>query len=139
MEGYRNVIHNCHDNAMVLKEGLENIGRFTIMSKDIRECRWWHFAWKTRATATSLRCQKCCGGLGGLCRLIQCWRVPSKCLFFEILHSVLWLISRRFWKSSILFYQRILQTVKKTTKETEMQIMDTWVDIITMARKINCC
>ena len=34
-EGYRNVMQNCHDNAMVLKEGLENTGRFTIVSKDM--------------------------------------------------------------------------------------------------------
>ncbi|XP_022146312.1 glutamate decarboxylase 4-like [Momordica charantia] len=34
-EGYRNVMQNCHDNAMVLKEGLENTGRFTIASKDV--------------------------------------------------------------------------------------------------------
>lgn len=28
-------MQNCHDNAMMLKEGLENTGRFTIASKDI--------------------------------------------------------------------------------------------------------
>ncbi|XP_023550649.1 glutamate decarboxylase 3-like [Cucurbita pepo subsp. pepo] len=33
--GYRNVMQNCHDNAMVLKEGLENTGRFSIASKDM--------------------------------------------------------------------------------------------------------
>lgn len=26
---------NCHENAMVLKEGIENTGRFNILSKDI--------------------------------------------------------------------------------------------------------
>ncbi|XP_022990874.1 glutamate decarboxylase 4-like [Cucurbita maxima] len=34
-EGYQNVMQNCHDNAMVLKEGLENTGRFSIASKDM--------------------------------------------------------------------------------------------------------
>ncbi|EOY01230.1 Glutamate decarboxylase 4 isoform 2 [Theobroma cacao] len=33
-EGYRNVMENCHENAMVLKEGLEKTGRFNIVSKD---------------------------------------------------------------------------------------------------------
>ncbi|KAK3206930.1 hypothetical protein Dsin_020976 [Dipteronia sinensis] len=33
-EGYRNVMENCHENAMVLKQGLENTGRFNIVSKD---------------------------------------------------------------------------------------------------------
>ncbi|KAJ6689484.1 hypothetical protein OIU85_005850 [Salix viminalis] len=33
-EGYRNVMDNCHENAMVLKEGLEKTGRFKIVSKD---------------------------------------------------------------------------------------------------------
>lgn len=33
-EGYRNVMENCQKNAMVLKEGLEKTGRFTIVSKD---------------------------------------------------------------------------------------------------------
>ncbi|KAI9169560.1 hypothetical protein LWI28_014060 [Acer negundo] len=34
MEGYRNVMENCHENAMVLKQGLEKTGRFNIVSKD---------------------------------------------------------------------------------------------------------
>ncbi|XP_031393572.1 glutamate decarboxylase 1 [Punica granatum] len=33
-EGYRNVMENCRENAMVLKEGLEKSGRFNIISKD---------------------------------------------------------------------------------------------------------
>ncbi|PIA64007.1 hypothetical protein AQUCO_00201360v1 [Aquilegia coerulea] len=33
-EGYKNVMENCRDNAMVLKEGLEKTGRFIIVSKD---------------------------------------------------------------------------------------------------------
>lgn len=33
-EGYQNVMENCHENAMVLKEGLEKTGRFNIVSKD---------------------------------------------------------------------------------------------------------
>ncbi|PON74992.1 Glutamate decarboxylase [Parasponia andersonii] len=33
-EGYRNVMENCIENMMVLKKGLENTGRFNIISKD---------------------------------------------------------------------------------------------------------
>ncbi|KAE8719202.1 Glutamate decarboxylase 1 [Hibiscus syriacus] len=33
-EGYRNVMENCHENAMVLKRGLEKTGLFNIVSKD---------------------------------------------------------------------------------------------------------
>ena len=33
-EGYRNVMENCRDNMIVLKEGLEKTGRFDIVSKD---------------------------------------------------------------------------------------------------------
>ncbi|GFS35273.1 glutamate decarboxylase [Actinidia rufa] len=33
-EGYKNVMENCQENAMVLKEGLEKTGRFNIVSKD---------------------------------------------------------------------------------------------------------
>ncbi|KAI3458563.1 hypothetical protein Pfo_015226 [Paulownia fortunei] len=33
-EGYKNVMENCRENAMVLKEGLEKTGRFNIVSKD---------------------------------------------------------------------------------------------------------
>ncbi|KAJ1410527.1 Pyridoxal phosphate-dependent decarboxylase [Sesbania bispinosa] len=33
-EGYRNVMENCKDNMVVLKEGLEKTGRFDIVSKD---------------------------------------------------------------------------------------------------------
>lgn len=33
-EGYRNIMENCRENAMVLKEGLEETGRFNIVSKD---------------------------------------------------------------------------------------------------------
>uniref|UniRef100_A0A453H8V5 Glutamate decarboxylase n=1 Tax=Aegilops tauschii subsp. strangulata TaxID=200361 RepID=A0A453H8V5_AEGTS len=34
MQGYRNIMDNCQENAMVLKEGLERTGRFNIVSKD---------------------------------------------------------------------------------------------------------
>ncbi|PSS26826.1 Glutamate decarboxylase [Actinidia chinensis var. chinensis] len=33
-EGYRNVMENCCENAIVLREGLEKMGRFKIVSKD---------------------------------------------------------------------------------------------------------
>ncbi|KAA8532390.1 hypothetical protein F0562_032441 [Nyssa sinensis] len=33
-EGYQNVMENCRENALVLKEGLEKTGRFNIVSKD---------------------------------------------------------------------------------------------------------
>ncbi|GFP82387.1 glutamate decarboxylase 1 [Phtheirospermum japonicum] len=33
-EGYRNIMENCQENAMVLKTGLEKSGRFNIVSKD---------------------------------------------------------------------------------------------------------
>ncbi|KAJ6960764.1 hypothetical protein NC653_038707 [Populus alba x Populus x berolinensis] len=33
-EGYKNVMENCRDNMMVLKQGLENTGKFNIVSKD---------------------------------------------------------------------------------------------------------
>ncbi|KAM7279490.1 hypothetical protein ACFE04_006624 [Oxalis oulophora] len=34
-EGYKNIIANCMENAKILREGLENTGRFDIVSKDI--------------------------------------------------------------------------------------------------------
>ncbi|CAN4114697.1 unnamed protein product [Withania somnifera] len=34
-EGYKNVMENCQANARVLREGLEKIGRFNIVSKEI--------------------------------------------------------------------------------------------------------
>lgn len=34
MQGYKNIIENCQENAMVLKNGLEKTGRFNIVSKD---------------------------------------------------------------------------------------------------------
>jgi hypothetical protein len=34
LQGYRNIMENCHENAMVLKEGLVKTGRFDIVSKD---------------------------------------------------------------------------------------------------------
>ncbi|CAI9270656.1 unnamed protein product [Lactuca saligna] len=34
-EGYKDIMANCHENTMVLKEGLEKMGRFNIISKDI--------------------------------------------------------------------------------------------------------
>ncbi|URE38935.1 glutamate decarboxylase [Musa troglodytarum] len=33
-KGYKNVMENCQENAMVLKRGLERTGRFDIVSKD---------------------------------------------------------------------------------------------------------
>ncbi|KAM3279647.1 hypothetical protein ACQJBY_046802 [Aegilops geniculata] len=34
VEGYKNIMENCQENAMVIKEGLERTGRFNIVSKD---------------------------------------------------------------------------------------------------------
>ncbi|TYH03254.1 hypothetical protein ES288_A09G205600v1 [Gossypium darwinii] len=34
-EGYKNIIENCMENMKVLKQGIENTGRFNILSKDI--------------------------------------------------------------------------------------------------------
>ncbi|KDP35745.1 hypothetical protein JCGZ_10517 [Jatropha curcas] len=34
-EGYKNIMENCRDNMIVLKEGLEQTGRFNIVSKDM--------------------------------------------------------------------------------------------------------
>ncbi|XP_023745654.1 glutamate decarboxylase [Lactuca sativa] len=34
-EGYKDIMTNCHENTMVLKEGLEKMGKFNIISKDI--------------------------------------------------------------------------------------------------------
>lgn len=34
LQGYKNVMENCRENMMVLKEGLEKTGRFSIVSKD---------------------------------------------------------------------------------------------------------
>ncbi|KAL2937279.1 Glutamate decarboxylase 1 [Bienertia sinuspersici] len=34
-EGYKNIMENCQENAKILKAGLEETGRFTIISKDI--------------------------------------------------------------------------------------------------------
>ncbi|XBI85764.1 hypothetical protein VPH35_093854 [Triticum aestivum] len=33
-EGYKKIMENCQENAMVIKEGLERTGRFNIVSKD---------------------------------------------------------------------------------------------------------
>ncbi|XP_043695864.1 glutamate decarboxylase 4-like [Telopea speciosissima] len=35
VEGYKNIMENCKDNAKMLKEGLEKTGRFDIVSKDV--------------------------------------------------------------------------------------------------------
>lgn len=34
LQGYKSVMENCRDNMIVLREGLEKMGRFTIVSKD---------------------------------------------------------------------------------------------------------
>lgn len=34
VQGYRNVMENCRDNMIVLREGIEKTGRFNIISKD---------------------------------------------------------------------------------------------------------
>ncbi|CAJ1952221.1 unnamed protein product [Sphenostylis stenocarpa] len=34
-EGYKNIMENCWDNARTLRKGIEKIGRFNIISKDI--------------------------------------------------------------------------------------------------------
>ncbi|KAJ6766769.1 GLUTAMATE DECARBOXYLASE [Salix purpurea] len=33
-EGYKNIMENCRDNMLVLKQGLEKTGKFNIVSKD---------------------------------------------------------------------------------------------------------
>ncbi|XP_010276236.1 PREDICTED: glutamate decarboxylase-like [Nelumbo nucifera] len=34
-EGYKNVMENCMENAKVLREGIEKMGRFDVVSKDV--------------------------------------------------------------------------------------------------------
>ncbi|KAK3041884.1 hypothetical protein RJ639_002166 [Escallonia herrerae] len=34
-EGYKNIMENCKENARVLKQGIEKMGRFEIVSKDV--------------------------------------------------------------------------------------------------------
>ncbi|XP_021776217.1 glutamate decarboxylase-like [Chenopodium quinoa] len=34
-EGYKNIMENCQENAVILKNGIEKTGRFNIISKDI--------------------------------------------------------------------------------------------------------
>jgi glutamate decarboxylase len=34
MQGYKNIMENCQENATVLKQGLEKTGKFNIVSKD---------------------------------------------------------------------------------------------------------
>lgn len=34
-EGYKNIMENCRDNAKILKEGIEKMERFEIVSKDV--------------------------------------------------------------------------------------------------------
>lgn len=34
MQGYKDVMQNCRDNATVLREGIEKMGRFDVVSKD---------------------------------------------------------------------------------------------------------
>ncbi|KAG6676068.1 glutamate decarboxylase-like [Carya illinoinensis] len=34
-EGYKNIMENCMENARVLKQGIEKMGRFKIVSKDV--------------------------------------------------------------------------------------------------------
>ncbi|KAE8709643.1 Glutamate decarboxylase [Hibiscus syriacus] len=35
LEGYKNIMENCIDNARPLKEGIESTGRFEVVSKDV--------------------------------------------------------------------------------------------------------
>lgn len=35
LQGYKNIIQNCTENAQVLKEGIERTGRFEVLSKDV--------------------------------------------------------------------------------------------------------
>ncbi|XP_057761546.1 glutamate decarboxylase-like [Arachis stenosperma] len=34
-EGYKNIMENCRENARILREGIEETGRFNIVSKDV--------------------------------------------------------------------------------------------------------
>lgn len=34
-KGYKNVMENCRENARVLREGIEKMGRFEVVSKDV--------------------------------------------------------------------------------------------------------
>ncbi|XP_022992583.1 glutamate decarboxylase 4-like [Cucurbita maxima] len=161
-EGYRKVMQNCRDNAMALKEGLQNTGRFTIVSKDIG-VPVVAFCLKDRSTHDEFEVSVMLRRFGWI---VPAYRMPKDAKHVSVLRVVVredfsralaerllvdiikvlaeldTLPSKNAAKATALAKDEDAandSAVKKTAEETEMEIVNAWIDMITKATKITCC
>ena len=161
-KGYRKVMQNCRDNAMALKEGLQNTGQFTIVSKDIG-VPVVAFSLKDRSTHDEFKVSEMLRRFGWI---VPAYRMPKGAKHVSVLRVVVREdFSRALAERLLVDIIKVLaeldtlppksaakaialakdedaandSAVKKTAEETEMEIVNAWIDMITKATKITCC
>lgn len=148
-EGYRNVMENCQKNAMVLKEGLEKIGRFTIVSKD-NGVPLVAFSLKDRSKHNEFEVSKMLRRFGWI---VPAYTMPADAQHVTVLRVVVREdFSRTLGERLVLDITKVLNeldhlssktnndakgkngAVKKSALERQREITDVWKKFV-MARK----
>lgn len=140
-------MQNCHDNAMVLKEGLESTGRFSIASKDMG-VPVVAFSLKDRSRHDEFEVSEMLRRFGWI---VPAYPMPEGAKHVSVLRVVIREdFSRTLAERLVLDITKVLAeldtlppkksgksetAVKKTAEETEREIASYWRNI-TKARKI---
>ncbi|KAK6921547.1 Pyridoxal phosphate-dependent decarboxylase [Dillenia turbinata] len=126
-DGYRNVMENCHENAMVLKEGLQKTGPFNIVSKD-NGVPLVAFSLKDNSQHNEFEISDMLRRFG--------WIVPAYTMLPDAQHVTALRIGAKMSESSEEKGKNGTFVLEKTEIETLREITDAWKKFV-KARKTN--
>jgi len=158
-EGYQNVMENCRENALVLKQGLEKTGRFNIVSKD-NGVPLVAFSLKDNSCHSEFEVSDMLRRFGWI---VPAYTMPADAQHVTVLRVVIREdFSRTLAERLVIDITKVLQeldtlpskisakisgeegklkngmVVKKTAMETQREITDVWKKFV-MARKNQIC
>jgi len=158
-EGYQNVMENCRENALVLKQGLEKTGRFNIVSKD-NGVPLVAFSLKDNSYHSEFEVSDMLRRFGWI---VPAYTMPADAQHVTVLRVVIREdFSRTLAERLVIDITKVLQeldtlpskisakisgeegklkngmVVKKTAMETQREITDVWKKFV-MARKNQIC
>ncbi|KAM7487842.1 hypothetical protein LguiB_025326 [Lonicera macranthoides] len=157
-EGYQNVMENCRENAIVLKQGLEQTGRFNIVSKD-KGVPLVAFSLKDNLSYTEFDVSEMLRRFGWI---VPAYTMPADAQHVTVLRVVIREdFSRTLAERLVLDITKVLHDLdavaakvstnmaisngeknakngKKTAMETQREITDVWKKFV-QARKTKIC
>ncbi|CAI9110304.1 OLC1v1010304C2 [Oldenlandia corymbosa var. corymbosa] len=157
-EGYRNVMENCQENAIVLKEGLEKTGKFNIVSKDAG-VPLVAFSLKDNSRHNEFEISEMLRRFGWI---VPAYTMPPDAQHVTVLRVVIREdFSRTLAERLVLDIEKVLQEldtlpsrvadklvaangtedhvaiVKKTTREVQLEVCTAWKKLVADRKKTN--